>query len=76
MDFKKSKFENELKAKADIAHELFHAAWPALHLESTTEISLDDFEEIIASYMETNYAKIYERVNTIYTALTKKKEKI
>lgn len=64
MNFKDDAFTVEI-----IGHELTHAYFKYLHLDSVENPKIDDVEEIIASWMGYNLEKFYHKVNLIYTSL-------
>lgn len=64
MDFKDDAFLIET-----VSHELMHAYFKYLHLDSVVNPKIEDIEEIIASWMGTNYDKFYHKVNLIYSTL-------
>lgn len=52
-----------------IAHELLHAYWTHLHLDSVREMEVDDIEEIVASFMGGNLINFYSSTMFIYNEL-------
>lgn len=67
MHFRKDTFSQNV-----VAHELFHAYWEYLCLDTTSEIKLSDVEEIMAEFMASNYIKFYDKANLIYKELSAK----
>lgn len=51
-------------------HEIVHAYATLLHLESTVEMSKDDYEEVWASFLAKNIHRIIEKSNTIIKEFT------
>jgi hypothetical protein len=61
--------ENELSLET-VAHEMFHANFKYLHLDSTTSLIIDDVEEIIASWIGRQHAAFSSHAIAIYQQLT------
>jgi hypothetical protein len=54
-----------------IAHELVHAYWTTLHLDSTKEMNIDKIEEIVASFIGKNFIDFYSDTLHVYNELKK-----
>lgn len=54
-----------------IQHELAHAYWETMPVESTKNITVDDLEEILASFISSYNTPIYEKTFLIYETLRK-----
>jgi hypothetical protein len=52
-----------------VAHELFHAYFKYLHLDSTVSLKIDDVEEVIASWLGSNFQRFTDQANLIYAKL-------
>lgn len=52
-----------------LAHECYHAFHVYLHLDSTNNVTVEDAEEIFASFLGKNYSKFYNKVQEIKTGL-------
>lgn len=52
-----------------VAHELTHAYFKYLHLDSTTNLQVEDFEEIVASWLGTNFMRFAKQANELYDGL-------
>lgn len=58
-----------------IAHELFHAYWSYLYLSDTTNIGLEDAEEIGASFFAAEGEEMVKTAKRFYKALKKLHER-
>lgn len=58
-----------------IAHELFHAYWSYLYLSDTSNICLDDAEEIGASFFAAEGEEMVKTAKRFYKALKKLHER-
>ena len=52
-----------------VSHELFHAYFKYLHLDSVTSPTVDGLEEIMASWIGLNLDKFHEKVHYSFNAL-------
>lgn len=59
--------------KAVITHELFHLFVSYFHLDSA-DVTIEQFEEIVAEFLEANLDKFVKTKNKLYTALKKLEE--
>lgn len=59
--------------KAVVIHELFHLYVSYFHLDSA-DVTIEQFEEIIAEFLEANLDKFVKTKNKLYTALKKLEE--
>jgi len=57
-----------------IAHELWHAYWSYLYLSDTSNVTLDDAEEIGASFFAAEGVEMVKKAKEITTALKKMME--
>jgi|SRR6266853_2138735 len=64
LNFRDDNLEPEI-----IGHELMHAFFGYLHLDSVVDPRIDDIEEIMASWQGTNFIRFHEKVVAIYEAL-------
>ncbi len=62
-------YKEELNLETAI-HEVVHAYATLLHLESTVEMSKDDYEEVWASFLAKNIHRIIEKSNIIIKEFT------
>ena len=69
MDFHDTHF-----SEINVAHELFHAYFNYLHLESISEPKLDDIEEVLASWIAANLHKFSNKVGEVMLGLTPAKK--
>jgi hypothetical protein len=63
IDFRTDEFNQEV-----VGHELTHAFFKYLHLDSVHSPAIEDIEEIVASWLGANYIQFYEKSNAIYSA--------
>ncbi len=69
LDFDVKEFQLEL-----ITHELSHIYYDALPIESTNKIKIEDFEEILCSFMGRHNTVIYEKSNYIFNKFREQHE--
>lgn len=62
-------FREDHVSKKIIIHEVMHGFINACHLASCSDISMDDFEEIVCELMEEHYHDIGRTTNQIYKYL-------
>jgi hypothetical protein len=62
-------FRDDAVTLAICGHELMHAYFKNLHLDSVVQPKIEDVEEIIASWIGANFVKFYHKANLIYSAL-------
>jgi hypothetical protein len=67
-------FKDDALTLENVAHEAMHAHFKYLHLDSVVNPKIDDIEEIIASWIGSNFEKFYHRVNLIYKELSNKEK--
>ena len=63
LDFRTDDFTEDT-----VGHELTHAFFKYLHLDSVNSPAIEDIEEIVASWLGANYKQFYEKANTIFVA--------
>lgn len=71
IDFRDDEFTVETTG-----HELMHAYFKYLHLDSVVNPDINSIEEIIASWAGYNSQKFAEKVMVVYTGLTTKKDAV
>ena len=62
-------FNNDETTLETVGHELFHAYFKYLHLDSVVEPKISDVEEIVASWIGSNLDKFHEKVHYVYNNL-------
>lgn len=62
-------FRQDHISKKIIMHEVMHGYINACHLASCSDISMDDFEEIVCELIEEHYSDIGKTTNQIYKYL-------
>lgn len=58
-----------------IGHELNHAYWPQLCLDSTESMEIERLEEIMSSYVGNNIVSLYENTMTVFRELSQETSK-
>lgn len=62
-------FRDDAFNKDVVGHELMHAYFKYLHLDSVETPKIYDIEEIISSWIGYNFEKFYHKANLIYSSL-------
>lgn len=65
VDFSDDNFDMET-----VRHELFHAHFKYLHLDSVVDANVDDIEEILASWIGSHLDKFQAKCNLVLSGLT------
>jgi hypothetical protein len=65
-------FRDDALTLENVAHEAMHAHFKYLHLDSVVNPKIDDIEEIIASWIGSNFEKFYYKVHLIFNELKDK----
>lgn len=69
VDKKELHFREDEFSIDSVGHELVHAYWTTLHLESTISLKIDDMEEIVASFIGGNFINFYQNTLHVYNEL-------
>lgn len=64
IEFDESAFTLDL-----VGHEMFHAYFKYLHLDSVTKPNIGDVEEVVASWIGANLDKFHEKVHYVFNTL-------